>query len=180
MKVLASRLSDHHRFTQRLDPEFISLLYKTAPLHDIGKVGVADRILLKPGKLDADEFELMKLHTVYGRDAILQVEKLLGTTSSFLRIAREIAYAHHEKWNGSGYPLGLAGEAIPLSARLMAIADVYDALISRRVYKPAFTHDAAVSLIAEGKGKHFDPDIADAFLNAEDEFQAIARALADQ
>jgi putative two-component system response regulator len=180
IKVLASRLSDHPRFSHLLDSETINLLYKTAPLHDIGKVGVADRILLKPGKLDVEEFELMKMHAVYGRDAILQVEKLLGATSSFLRVAREIAYSHHEKWDGSGYPQGLAGEAIPVSARLMAIADVYDALISRRIYKPPFTHDNAVAIIAEGKGRHFDPDIAAAFLDAEDEFQAIARALADQ
>src|SRR5690606_3309251 len=133
---LAERLREHPRFAAALTEHNIEMIYKSAPLHDIGKVGVPDRILLKPGKLDAEEFEAMKLHTVYGRDAILAVEKYLGASNDFLVFAREIAYSHQEKWDGSGYPEGLAGDRIPLAARLMAVADVYDALISRRVYKP--------------------------------------------
>jgi putative two-component system response regulator len=172
-------LRDHPRFRAVLSDDNIDLLYKSAPLHDIGKVGVPDRILLKPGKLDAEEFELMKLHTVYGRDAILAVEKHLGGSNGFLTFAREIAYSHQEKWDGSGYPQGLQGDAIPVSARLMAVADVYDALISRRVYKPAFSHEEAVGIMRQGHGTHFDPDILDAFLQIEEDFRAIAHRYRD-
>jgi putative two-component system response regulator len=154
-------------------------MYKSAPLHDIGKVGIPDRILLKPGKLTAAEFEIMKTHTTLGRDAISKAESLFGIAASFLRFAKEIAYSHQEKWDGSGYPLGLAGERIPLSARLMAIADVYDALISQRVYKAAHTHEEAVAILRDGRGTHFDPDILDAFIELQDEFRAIARRFAD-
>jgi putative two-component system response regulator len=177
--ALARRLRDHPRFRAVLSDDNIDLLYKSAPLHDIGKVGVPDRILLKPGKLDAEEFELMKLHTVYGRDAILAVEKHLGGSNGFLTFAREIAYSHQEKWDGSGYPQGLQGDAIPVSARLMAVADVYDALISRRVYKPAFSHEEAVGIMRQGHGTHFDPDILDAFLQIEEDFRAIAHRYRD-
>jgi putative two-component system response regulator len=177
--ALALRLRDHPRFRAVLSDDNIELLYKSAPLHDIGKVGVPDRILLKPGKLDAEEFELMKLHTVYGRDAILAVEKHLGGSNGFLTFAREIAYSHQEKWDGSGYPQGLQGDAIPVSARLMAVADVYDALISRRVYKPAFSHEEAVDIMRQGRGTHFDPDILDAFLQIEEDFRAIAHRYRD-
>jgi putative two-component system response regulator len=121
----------------------------------------------------------MKTHTTLGRDAIAAAEKLLDMPSSFLRHAREIAHYHQEKWDGSGYPEGLAGEAIPVSARLMALADVYDALISRRVYKPAFPHAKAVEIIKEGRGKHFDPDMVDAFLAIAEEFHAIAERYVD-
>jgi putative two-component system response regulator len=177
--ALARQLRDHPRFCALLTEENIALLFKSAPLHDIGKVGVPDRILLKPGKLDAEEFEIMKLHTVYGRDAILAVEKHLGASDGFLTYAREIAYSHQEKWDGSGYPQGLAGDAIPMSARLMAVADVYDALISRRVYKPAFSHEESVRIMREGRGSHFDPDILDAFLQIEETFRAIAQQYSD-
>jgi putative two-component system response regulator len=142
-------------------------LFKSAPLHGIGKVGVPDRILLKPGKLEVEEFELMKLHTVYGRDAIISVESHLGGSNGFLTFAREIAYSHQEKWDGSGYPEGLKCEEIPISARLMAVADVYDALISKRVYKPAFSHEHAMDIMKKGRGTHFDPDVLDAFLSIE-------------
>ncbi|QNM98776.1 response regulator [Chitinimonas koreensis] len=178
--ALARALQSHPRFSALLTEENIDLLHKSAPLHDIGKVGVPDRILLKPGKLDAEEWEIMKLHTVYGRDAIIQVEKHLGGSNGFLAFAREIAYSHQEKWDGSGYPEGLAGDAIPLSARLMAVADVYDALISRRVYKPAFPHAQAVAMMREGRGSHFDPDVLDAFLAIEAEFLAIADRFRDE
>lgn len=174
VEALARKLQPHPRFAALLTDANIELLFKSAPLHDIGKVGVPDRILLKPGRLDAEEFEIMKLHTVYGRDAILSVERQLGGSNGFLTFAREIAYSHQEKWDGSGYPEGLSGDDIPTSARLMAVADVYDALITRRVYKPAFSHDKAMSIMREGRGKHFDPDILDAFLEIEEQVRAIA------
>jgi len=179
VRALARKLKPHPRFRAALDNETIELLFKSAPLHDIGKVGIPDRILLKPGKLTVEEFEVMKTHTTLGRDAILAAEKLLDTPSSFLRFAREIAHYHQEKWDGSGYPDGLAGDRIPISARLMALADVYDALISKRVYKPAFPHSKAVEIIREGRGSHFDPDVTDAFLAIDDSFQAIAERFTD-
>jgi putative two-component system response regulator len=142
-------------------------------------VGIPDAILLKPGKLTAEEFTIMKTHTTLGRDAIVAAEKLIDAPSTFLRLAREIAHFHQEKWDGSGYPEGLVGETIPLSARLMAVADVYDALISRRVYKPPFPREQAVAIIREGRGRHFDPLMVDAFVTIEAEFHAIAARYAD-
>ncbi len=177
--VLARELRFHARFGAELSDASIALMSKAAPLHDIGKVGVPDAILMKPGRLTPEEFNLMKLHTVHGRDAIAGVEKTLGGTTPFLRYAREITYSHQEKWDGSGYPEGLKGEQIPLAARLMAVADVYDALISKRVYKPAFTHETAVELIRQGRGEHFDPDIVDAMLVVEAQFRAIATEFPD-
>ncbi|MBV8466833.1 MAG: two-component system response regulator [Burkholderiales bacterium] len=179
VRLLATQLQHHPRFRTELDEATIQMLYKSAPLHDIGKVGIPDSILLKPGKLTADEFEIMKTHTTLGRDTIAAAEKLLDAPSSFLRLAREIAYSHQEKWNGSGYPQGLAGDAIPVSARLMAIADVYDALISKRVYKPAFPHSQAIDLIREGRGEHFDPDMVDAFVQVADQFHVVAKRFTD-
>ncbi len=178
--TLARRLQTHPRFADILTGETMDLLFKSAPLHDIGKVGIPDCILLKPGKLSAEEFAIMKTHTTLGRNAIFAAEQHLGSSASFLRIARDIAYAHHEKWDGSGYPEGLAGDAIPAAARLMAVADVYDALISQRVYKPALPHEQAVAAIRAGRGTHFDPDVVDAFLALVDTFQAIATRFADQ
>ena len=179
VRSLALKLKDHSRFRTQLTRLYISSLFKSAPLHDIGKVGIPDRILLKPGRLTPDEFEIMKTHTTLGRDAIRHAEQELGVRVKFLTIAKEIAYSHQEKWDGSGYPQGLKGEAIPLSARLMAVADVYDALISDRVYKKGMTHDEAVAIMREGRGAHFDPDILDAFLSMQDEFRAIAARYAD-
>lgn len=178
VKALALHLKENPKYVQALSRQYIDLLYKSAPLHDIGKVGVSDNILLKPGKLTPEEFEEMKRHTVIGRDAIASVEKKFGE-NSFLRLAREIAYTHHEKWNGYGYPQGLSGEDIPLSGRLMAVADVYDALISKRVYKPPFPHAKAVKIILEEKGTHFDPVIVDAFQKIEKDFRSIALQFAD-
>lgn len=172
--ALARQLKHLPRFSAELTDENIELLYKSAPLHDIGKVGIPDNILLKPGKLTSEEFEIMKLHTNYGRETILSVERYLGESNEFLRFAREITYSHQEKWDGSGYPENLSGDAIPISARLMAVADVYDALISRRVYKPAFTHEEAIDIMRKGRSTHFDPDILDVFLNITDEFREIA------
>lgn len=179
VRLLAKTLQSHPRFCEVLSEDMIEALFKSAPLHDIGKVGIPDRILLKRGRLTPEEFEIMKTHTVLGRDTIAAAEKLLGTPSSFLRCALEIAHSHQEKWDGSGYPMGLAGDDIPVSARLMALADVYDALISRRVYKPAFPHAQAVDIIREGRARHFDPDMVDAFLLISDEFQKIGRLYAD-
>ena len=176
VKVLAQHLRKHPRFASVLDDDrYIALLFKSAPLHDIGKVGIPDRILLKPGKLTFEEFEIMKTHTTLGRDAIQSAEEHLGMKVEFLNLAKEIAYGHQEKWDGSGYPQGAAGEAIPVGARLMAVADVYDALISRRVYKEGMPHDKAAAIIVQGRGQHFDPDIVDAFVAVQDQFQAIAQ-----
>lgn len=176
---LAKQLADHPKFAPTLTPKNIELIYKTAPLHDIGKVGVPDRILLKPGRLTPEEFEEMKRHTIYGRDALDAAAKTLGTQETFLNTAREIAYFHHEKWDGSGYPEGIAGENIPISARLMAIVDVYDALISRRPYKEPMTNEQAYSIIHAGRGSHFDPDVVDAFEEIGDVVAGIAHKYAD-
>ncbi|HRK38295.1 MAG TPA: two-component system response regulator [Burkholderiaceae bacterium] len=179
VKVLAQRLRDHPRFASYLTDRQIELLFKSAPLHDIGKVGIPDCILLKPGTLTAEEFEIMKTHTTIGRDAIVRAEQQLRVPVAFLQCAKEIAYGHQEKWDGSGYPLGLSGNAIPISARLMAVADVYDALISRRVYKAALPHEQAAESIVLGRGQHFDPDIVDAFVAVQDQFRHIAATYAD-
>ena len=178
VKVLAENLSLSDRYSTQLSRNYIDLLYKSAPLHDVGKVGIPDNILLKPGKLSDDEFEVMKGHAQIGADALSTAERQLGS-SSFLQVAKEISLTHHEKWNGSGYPNQLCGEAIPLSGRLMALADVYDALISKRVYKPAFSHDKAKQIILEGKGTHFDPEVVQAFLAIEDKFVEIAANFQD-
>lgn len=177
--ALARELQCHPRFAAELDDRTIDALFKSAPLHDIGKVGIPDRILLKPGRFEPDEFEIMKTHTTLGRDAILHAERQLGMEVPFLKHAKDIAYSHQEKWDGSGYPEGLSGDAIPLSARLMAVADVYDALISRRVYKAAMLHEKAVAIIQDGRGSHFDPDIVDAFLAIQDRFREIAARFVD-
>jgi HD-GYP domain-containing protein (c-di-GMP phosphodiesterase class II) len=178
VKALAENLRDHARFSDFLNDETIDLLYKSAPLHDIGKVGIPDAILLKPGKLTDEEFEIMKTHTEIGNESLAVAETELGS-NDFLGFAREISISHHEKWDGSGYPMGLSGENIPVSGRLMAVADVYDALISKRVYKPAFSHDKAMEIILEGRGNHFDPDIVDALTDIEDTFKDIARVYSD-
>ncbi|MFM5818397.1 HD-GYP domain-containing protein [Aeromonas sanarellii] len=179
VKLLAELLRDHPRFRHFLNDETIHLLFKSAPLHDIGKVGIPDHILLKPGRLTKEEFEIMMTHTTLGRDAIQRAEDQLGFPVDFLRLAKEIAYSHQEKWDGSGYPLGLSGDDIPISARLMAVADVYDALISHRVYKPGMPHEEAVDIIRQGGGWHFDPDVCAAFLSATEQFKAIAERFSD-
>jgi len=179
LKALAEQVRHLPRFRDFLTDKNIELLFKTAPLHDIGKVGIPDHILLKPGRFEPHEMAIMKTHTTLGRDAILAAERELGIEVDFLKYAKEIAYSHHEKWDGSGYPQGLAGEQIPISARLMALADVYDALISCRIYKDGMRHEDAVKIIAEGRGTHFDADIVDAFLRIQHEFQAISSRYAD-
>ena len=176
---LAQALRGHPRFSARLDERYIDLLTRSAPLHDIGKVGIPDHILLKPGKLTPEEWEIMKTHAKIGSDAIERAEQDLDTPLDFLSAAKDIAHWHHEKWDGSGYPDGLAGDAIPVAARLMALADVFDALISARVYKPAFPYEKARDIIVEGRGKHFDPAVCDAFLAHFDDFVAIAERYRD-
>ena len=179
VRALAVYLSQQPKYEQQLDAETIDLLYKSSPLHDVGKVGIPDSILLKPGKLTDEEFDIMKRHPQIGADALAVAERQLGS-NSFLAIASEISLTHHEKWDGSGYPKQLKGEQIPLSGRLMALADVYDALITKRVYKPAFSHEKAKGIIVEGRGNHFDPDIVDAFLALEQDFIRIADEFCDE
>lgn len=179
VRALAIQLQQSPKFKDYLTDETVDLLHKSAPLHDIGKVGIPDAILLKPGKLTDEEFEIMKTHASIGAESIAVAEKQMGS-NSFLSIAREIALSHHEKWDGSGYPNQLKGDDIPLSGRLMALADVYDALISKRVYKPAFSHDKAKKIILEGRDKHFDPEVIDAFLRCEQMFISIAKTYNDE
>lgn len=179
VRALGRHLSSHPRFAKFLTLSNIELLFKSAPLHDIGKVGIPDHILLKPGRLDASEFETMKTHPTLGMQVLEKAEDRLGKKINFLTIAKEIAYCHHEKWDGSGYPRGLNGDAIPVSARLMALADVYDAIVSRRVYKGEIPHNQAIDIIIEGRGSHFDPDVVDAFVEIEDEFRHIALRFGD-
>ena len=181
VKVLAETLATFPEYQDVLDATAIDLLYKTAPLHDIGKVGVPDAVLLKPGPLNDVEFAVMKQHTGRGEDAIRQAERLMGpgADTSFLKWAADIAGGHHEKWDGSGYPRGLAGEAIPLAARLMALADVYDALRSKRVYKKGRSHGEARKTILEGRGSHFEPLVVDAFLVCEKRFVGISTCFED-
>ena len=182
VKVLAEELSKLPQYAEKLTPTIIESYVKAAPLHDIGKVGIPDRALHKPGKHTPEEWELMKTHAKVGSDAIWRAiqdeEDQAGL--DFLRIAMDIAHYHHEKWDGSGYPEGFSGENIPLPARLMALADVFDALISKRVYKPAFTVEHTTEIILNGRGKHFDPDVVDAFVARLDEFYAIAARHTDE
>ncbi len=179
VKALATRLKSYGRFSAVLTPGMIDSIYKSAPLHDIGKVGIPDRILLKPSRFEPAEFEIMKTHTTLGRDAIQAAENTLGLKVEFLSIAKEIAYSHQEKWDGTGYPEGLAGDAIPVSARIMAVADVYDALISQRVYKQGMSHENALAIIRQGRGTHFDPDMVDAFVEIQIEIRDIASRYRD-
>ncbi|MEG3071247.1 MAG: HD domain-containing phosphohydrolase [Candidatus Syntrophopropionicum ammoniitolerans] len=179
IKELADYLSQMDKFKHTLTEEKIKLIVQSSPLHDIGKVGIPDRILLKPGPLSSEEYEVMKKHPTLGRDAILCAEKLIGGAETFLSCAREIAYSHHEKWDGTGYPQGLSGENIPLSARLMAVVDVYDALTSRRIYKDAISHEKAVQTIKMDTGKHFDPFVVYAFLAVQERFKHIAKTYAE-
>lgn len=179
VKALAQKLKNHPNFSHYLNDSVIETIFKSAPLHDIGKVGIADRILLKPAKLTYEEFELMKTHTILGKNAIEHAELEIKAEVNFLKIAKEIAYSHHEKYDGSGYPLGLKGDEIPIPARLMALADVYDALISRRVYKEPISHEKAKNIILNSRETHFDPNIVDAFLKIEDRFLEIAKTYDD-
>jgi len=191
--VLAQRLAAHPRYESRLNPDWIRMVTKAALLHDLGKVGIPDTILFKEGKLTPEEFEVMKTHTYLGsyaiQSAIRRVASDYGIDGenasahpalAFLEIASEIALTHHEKWDGSGYPYGLSGDDIPLSGQLMAIADVYDALLSKRVYKKPMAEEDVIRIIEEGRGKHFNPDLVDALLASREAMRAIAARYADR
>ncbi|MCA9075404.1 MAG: response regulator [Planctomycetaceae bacterium] len=172
-RILADELSIHPRYRDIVDGEFVSQIYLTSPLHDIGKVGIPDSILLKPGKLTDEEFGVMKEHAVIGGRTLESVAQH-HPEASYLQMARDIALTHHERVDGSGYPYGLYGDEIPLCGRIAALADVYDALTSKRVYKAAYDHNMAKELIISERDKHFDGDVVDAFLSREEEFLAIS------
>lgn len=180
VRALAKYLKSSSRFNQFLTERNIELLAKSAPLHDIGKVGIPDHILLKPGKLSPEEWVIMKTHARLGAEAIEQAERDAERPVEFLNLAKQIARWHHERWDGTGYPDQLKGEAIPVSARLMSLADVFDALINRRVYKEPMPFEEAKRIILEGRGSQFDPDVVDAFLNLLDEFRTIAERYAER
>lgn len=177
-RVLATQLRHKHEFAEAVNDEFVEHVYRASPLHDIGKVAIPDNILRKPGKLTPDEFRVMQTHAELGARTLREVVAQYPG-NQLVSIGIEIAQSHHEKWDGSGYPQGLSGIGIPLPARIVAVADVYDALTSRRPYKEPFTVERARDLIVEGRGQHFDPAMVDAFLSVEDEFRRIAQALAD-
>ena len=186
VRLLAHRMRRHPEYAEYLTDEVIHTLYRCAPLHDIGKVGIPDRILLKPGKYTDDEYEVMKRHPTLGRDALASAQRVagsaaqqLGGTADFFEIAKDVVYSHHEKWDGSGYPQGLAGRDIPIGARLMSIADVYDALISPRVYKPAMPAQQAEAIIFKGRGTFFAPEMVDGFIELNNEFRRVAQRYAD-
>lgn len=179
IKELVEYIGQFEKFKKELSPIKTKLIILSSPLHDIGKVGIPDNILLKPGPLTKEEHDIMKKHTILGRNVIMRVEKLIGGVETFLSCARGIAYSHHEKWDGSGYPQGLSGIDIPLAARLMAIVDAYDAITSKRVYKEAISHEKAVSIITADSGKHFDPDVVIAFLALKEQFRSISEKQPD-
>lgn len=176
-RVLAEFLSRQEKFRDRVDGGYVESIYLTSPLHDIGKVGIPDGILCKAGRLTSEEFQIMKRHTLIGSKT-LEAAARAYPEAGFLRMARDIARSHHERFDGSGYPDGLAGENIPLCSRIVALADVYDALTTRRVYKPPVSHDEACRIILSESNRQFDPDIVDAFCATADRFRAILAQLA--
>ena len=174
VRVLADKLKSHPAFAPTLTQGYIDLLCASVPMYDMGTVGIPDRILLKPGRLAPEELAIMRTHTTLGHAAIERAEKTLGRTSPLLAMVKDVVLCHQEKWDGSGYPRAIAGTDIPVSARMIALADVYDAIISRRIYKSASTHDQACSAIVKGRGTQFDPDVVDAFIDIAEEFRDIA------
>lgn len=179
VRLMAEHLQHHPDFKDYFEEVSIPLLYTSIPLHDIGKIGIPDHILLKNGPLTSEEFAIMKMHTVYGEETLHRAEAMLNTPNSFLRVARETAHSHHERWDGKGYPRGLAGKDIPVAGRLMAVADVYDALISKRVYKEPISHEESIEIVAEGSGTQFDPVVVEQFLTLERNMRSIALMHAD-
>lgn len=175
-RVLAEHLSTLEKYRGLVDADYVRTIYLTSPLHDIGKVGIPDHVLLKPGRLTPEEFEIMKQHAVIG-SVTLEAAVESHPSAEYLRFARDIAWSHHEKYNGTGYPRGLKGDQIPLCGRIVAVADVYDALTTKRIYKPAFSHEKARTIIVDGRGRDFDPDVVDAFLSREKDFIAIKQQL---
>lgn len=172
VKILTDEIVEEGLYSDILTPKYIRDIVRSAPLHDIGKIGINDATLLKAGSLDYEEFEHMKNHAELGGQTL---QKMINETNgeSFLYVAKDMAYYHHEKWDGSGYPSGLKGEEIPISARIMAVADVYDALTTKRPYKEAFEHETALKIIIDGKGKMFDPNIIDIFEKISYKFQLV-------
>jgi putative two-component system response regulator len=179
VRTLCTQLQTLPAHADVLTPTYVEMLITSVPIYDMGTVGIPDRILLKPGRLTPEEVAIMRTHTTLGHDALARAEKTLGRVSPLLTIAKEITLCHQEKWDGSGYPKGLWGAQIPLSARIVALADVYDALISNKVYKDGVSHERAVEILTEGRGAHFDPDVVDAFLQVQDDFRTIAQRHAD-
>ncbi|MGD9236475.1 MAG: HD domain-containing phosphohydrolase [Desulfobacterales bacterium] len=173
-RILAVQLAKNPNFADRIDKQYIDDIYQSSILHDIGKVGTPDALLLKPGELTEDEFDIIKRHTLMGGNALKAIESQIEG-KSFLAMGKEIAYNHHEKWDGSGYPRGLKGEEIPLSARIIAVADVYDALTTKRFYKEAYSHEKAKSMIIRLKGQHFDPEIVNAFVAIEAQLNRVRK-----
>jgi response regulator RpfG family c-di-GMP phosphodiesterase len=174
-KLLAEQLSTHPTFRDYLTPERIDLLSSLAPLHDIGKVGVPDRILNKPGALTAEELVEMRKHPAHGRDVILKAERQVGVRDdTILAMAKDIVYTHHERWDGTGYPEGLRGAEIPVAGRLMAVVDVYDAAVTRNLYRPSLPHDKAVDFIVAAKGTHFDAAVVEAFIRVAADFKNVS------
>lgn len=176
VKLLAHELKKEGKYKHILDEEYIEMLVRSEPLHDIGKIGISDNILLKPGRLTDEEYEEMKKHTLLGEEIL---NNMIETTPSqhYLKIGKEIAVSHHEHFDGSGYPYALKGEDIPLSGRIMAVADVYDALISNRIYRKAMSHEEACKIIIAGRGTQFDPTIIDIFIKIKDELYKVALEL---
>ncbi|MBM4086125.1 MAG: response regulator [Planctomycetes bacterium] len=177
-RLLALQLSTSNEFEGAITSQFVETIYLTSPLHDIGKVGIPDCILLKPGRLTDAEFNAMKLHTTIGGDTLDAAARQYPGVE-YLRMASDIALTHHEQYDGSGYPKGLKAENIPLCGRIVCLADVYDALTSKRVYKPAFTHDVARNIILNDRGKHFDPHLVDAFIDREEDFVRVAKQFSE-
>lgn len=178
-RAIAQQLAGNKKYDDEIDGNFIRLIYQTSPLHDIGKVAIPDAVLLKPGRLTPAEYEIMKTHATLGANT-LEAAIRQHPTARFLRVARDIAAGHHEHFDGQGYPNGLVGTAIPLAARIVAVADVYDALTSRRVYKPALSHQHAMQSIMQGAGSHFDPDVVAAFLACESRITEIRNRFTDE
>ncbi|MDT7518884.1 HD domain-containing phosphohydrolase [Rhodoferax sp. TBRC 17660] len=179
VRALCGELQKNPAYADTLTPAYVETLAGSVPMYDMGTVGIPDRILLKPGRLTPDEIAIMRTHTTLGHDALVRAEKTLGRASPLLTVAKELALCHQEKWDGTGYPKGLWAEQIPLSARIVALADVFDALISNKVYKDGVSHDRAVQIITEGRGAHFDPAVVDAFLEVHEVFRSIAVRHAD-
>jgi response regulator RpfG family c-di-GMP phosphodiesterase len=174
-RIVATELATQAEFSDYLTPERIELMARLAPLHDIGKVGVPDRLLHNPGALNAEELVEMRKHPIHGRDVIVSAAEKAGTRDdATLAMAKDIVYTHHEKWDGSGYPQGLRGREIPIAGRLVALVDVYDALLTRRVYREPISHDETVAFIVAGRGKHFDPSVVDAFLRVSHVLQGLS------
>ncbi|HKQ49473.1 MAG TPA: HD domain-containing phosphohydrolase [Phycisphaerae bacterium] len=177
-RIIAKHFAQRADGGEPVDAEFVRLIYLTSPLHDIGKVGIPDSVLLKPGRLSNREFEIMKTHVTIGAETLGAARRQFPNVR-FLQMAQEIALSHHERFDGSGYPSGLRGKRIPLSGRIVALADVYDALTSKRVYKQAFAHEVARGIVLEGSGQHFDPDVVEAFVENEDAFIAVRERFAE-